>query len=112
MIQQVVVIDGKLSVGDLQYQLYKEHDGSELTGDWRGTGNIEGGYLFCDFGLNVGRYKIARYATKESTEYSNGKAHALRQTRRREPKNVSSSYWQGWYYTWEQRKRDKELGLW
>lgn len=107
MLENVIITDGKLSQGLLEYQLFN-FDESPADFTYRGEAAIEGDLLtiFQTSCLWLD-YKIAKYATPESTEFCNGYEHGQAQKRKRWPsEKKSQKFVNGWLAAW----RVKELG--
>jgi len=103
--QQVRIYDGKLSTElFLEYQLYQ--NGQPVDFNYRGEAAVNGSSLVIfQTTCSSLEYEIAKFATVESTEWSNGYYHGLAQKRRREPStNKSQKFYNGWYAAWQQKK--------
>ena len=103
--KHINIVNGKLAHEGLQFQLHRQ-DGSKATLNYNGVGYINGRSIAIEVSHTyVIDLTIAEFATKESTERANGMAHAQRQVRMREPKNVSIDYLNGWREQWEWKKK-------
>lgn len=105
MIKHITIYKGLYQVCGIEYPIMRL-DGSPVEVSYNGPAFVEGNRINIENGrTEVVSFLISDTPTYESVQYDAGRQHALRQQRRREPKNVSSQYWYGWYNTWEDKKR-------
>lgn len=101
----VYIRNGELFRDGVCYKVYYKTSQKPFTHEYIGQAWVEGTTInFANGRTEIVQLVSDEYPTKESADRYAGRMHAINQKRRREPKNVSYDYMQGWSDCWEEKK--------
>jgi hypothetical protein len=105
MLTHIVIIDGKLCQGTLDFELQSDDMSADQLKklNWRGDVIFDNGRFRIIQGVTAYDFTVGK-ATQESIDYTSGYEHGKSQKIKRLPKNYPSSNWfYGWAEAWKEK---------